>query len=217
MARWGDTITPMQALWRIIFGGLAAISALLGAVTIGAVGCSFWRGYGAQLTRIVPTSNESTKTETSFFLGRGGVYFFRDYNYSPGDFSWFHPKSPEIRYFVTEARYPGGTRLGFGQTRFSNTGPLGVHCYVGMAAPVSVIGPILLIPGGWWFCTRGPRRPSGNKGFCPRCNYDLRATPERCPECGTVPSNYRQRHLCRRGGQATSAERHDSLPAAPKR
>src|SRR5207253_3173887 len=53
-------------------------------------------------------------------------------------------------------------------------------------APV-VFGATGLLPVLWLTATVS-RRFDRRRGFCTACGYDLRATPDRCPECGAVPA-----------------------------
>jgi hypothetical protein len=44
--------------------------------------------------------------------------------------------------------------------------------------------PLLIASFTWTWHRARQRRYRIERGLCARCGYDLRATPERCPECG---------------------------------
>jgi hypothetical protein len=65
---------------------------------------------------------------------------------------------------------------------------LGVRYGFAVAPFWGVAAATAVLPLGWtalrWRSrVRGRRRM--RLGLCPTCGYDVRATPERCPECGT--------------------------------
>lgn len=54
-----------------------------------------------------------------------------------------------------------------------------------VAIPHWVPGSLAAVCPSLWIVKAQRVRRRRREGHCPKCGYDLRATPDRCPECGT--------------------------------
>ena len=83
---------------------------------------------------------------------------------------------------------PFGVICPFGVVSFEQTNSDGVS--VGERAVIAPDWSVMLACLALPLTTLGRhlvRRRRNRVGRCPSCGYDLRATPDRCPECGAVP------------------------------
>ena len=186
---------------RRFFTILSALSLLLCAAT-----CAIWvRSY---IVRDYVSLSERTASTTaaggeelyaySLISMRGCVRFFRrkgvgpnypqsaiDINYPHGlgqKWGWEHTDKPQP---MIDSLSPSfSQRLGFDFDLPSQWENIGVVILPYWLLTILFAG----IPAHWLFRKRRQFRRL-KVGCCASCDYDLRATPDRCPECGTVPKN----------------------------
>ena len=96
---------------------------------------------------------------------------------------WTHPY-PEDTNLELTPHFEGWWN--FVNDDFINNNPPEFFKFFGFIVPAWVpIPPALILPVFW--LTKVVRRSRRRKhGCCINCGYDLRASPERCPECGTA-------------------------------
>jgi hypothetical protein len=179
----------MRRVRRYVFKMLAAISLLLGAFVLVLWPLSYstvLREHGWCMVPVRPGDSE-----IDFGSSKGGL-----------ELSWNSHSRDEIAHFQRHddaaerrwvSQYPHMVvdwhGFGFGNCAYLVYGTDDYVGYHGVSRWVSfphwlAASVIFMVPAMWWATRKSRNAQRG--GHCKRCGYDLRATPQRCPECGAI-------------------------------
>jgi hypothetical protein len=167
--------------------------------------------YSVTKTRsVTPVMHSNKILSVQFGIFNEGLHAARETQFRPMrdqeppklDFSWqWHaaPRGTDLDWNdpMVKAGFTGWHRWGFGHITFdipfarlgSQEGQPASHTIEFWLMPwwPLLLGSSLL-PAVRCLLPLARRRYAARPGRCRQCGYDLRATPDRCPECGTAPA-----------------------------
>jgi 4-amino-4-deoxy-L-arabinose transferase-like glycosyltransferase len=172
----------VRRLLRIAFNALTVLSLVLTLLVAGLWVRSLWAFDSIDWESGCPGTFQTAKVE--LFAGSIMASCFSmtgpEWATEPNDdghFSFFSDEAPQLK--LTD--HPRLPRFGWTNEPYRS----GTKRTIVLLMPLYLIFAVSLLMPALWLRTRRNRR---KPGVCPRCGYDLRATLDRCPECGAVPS-----------------------------
>lgn len=159
----------MRRLLHYTLNVITVLSLLLCVATVALWVRSYWRGDTAYKWDGADAISVSSR--------RGGIDFERVTMPQPftSDWQWLSSRDPPPGW-----RFANHWLLGFG---YRNAAVAGGRVADVIIPYWAILVAATLLPA----IVLHRRRRRHQPGLCPACGYDLRATPDRCPECGRIP------------------------------
>ena len=198
--RRGSRQGKINSVKRRLFIVVAAVSLLLSAMWVGSYRISF----EIERTHRFHSASHFQCEADRLRIDDGIIYINRFITYAPKDIPDEESDLKTDGYYYSVARaypadystvtyYPlgGWNWHGLGwQRRPMRFADGELQISQSIFSPLWFLAVLITIPIGIVFVAR--RRESRNRHLnneprCRNCDYDLRATPDRCPECGEVP------------------------------
>jgi hypothetical protein len=183
---------------RWLFNGVAALSLVLSLAT-----CVFWvRGYRYAESFFYNAFHVSDIHEKHYFvtsvrgtaaIGYGQVTYFtlqfatNDARRWAGFHCWSIPSAQRIT-----LDYSLLHQMGFACFHLQGNTLQATNSSNTVTLPDWFIALLFLILPSMAIVRIFRRRILARQGHCAICGYDMRATPDRCPECGTIPPKKRE-------------------------
>ena len=177
---------------RLLLNLLALFSFLLFMATLSLWGRSYIAGDQIFWDRVESVPGRYYWIYHHVLICRGSIGVNRLLQSSSGDWSTvrkntlpFHssmkPSYPDFKFGPTTKTFGGDFGHFAYYDNFSSRARAEGHLVI---IPFWWLAIFFALTGGpfWFYWYRARRAPK--EGLCPHCGYDLRASPDRCPECG---------------------------------